>query len=88
MKWKISEELRGGSRHLYLVREIRLGKVPGLKVGNSRECSGATLDPRGGCPVEGRRNICMEGGVTHSGLAVVNPLLRVSGRTDYPNCEP
>ena len=32
----------------YLVREIRSRKVPGLKVGNSWECPGATPhDPRG-----------------------------------------
>ena len=33
----------------YLVREIRPREVPGLKVGNSRECPGATpTTPRGG----------------------------------------
>ena len=33
----------------YLVREIRPREVPGLKVGNSQECPGATpTTPRGG----------------------------------------
>ena len=42
------------------VREIRPREVPGLKVGNSRECPGATpTTPRGGGPAEGYRSICM-----------------------------
>ena len=48
----------------YLLREIRPREVPGLKVGNSRECPGSVPerphDPKGGGgPVEGCRSICM-----------------------------
>ena len=32
----------------YMVREIRPWKVPGLEVGNSRECPEATPRPQGG----------------------------------------
>ena len=38
-------------------------------------------------PTEGYRSICMEGGVSHSGSTVVNPLPGVSGRTTNSNCE-
>ena len=54
--------------------EIRPQKSSDYKSGVFRECSRATPHvPRGG-PVEGCRSICMEGGVSHSGLTIVNLL--------------
>ena len=49
--------------------------------------SWSTPDPRGGL-VEGCRSICMEGGVTHFGFAVVNPLPGVNERTANSNNKP
>ena len=69
-----------------MVGEIRPLKVMGLKIGNSLECPGATLDPKGGS-TKRCKSICMEGGVTHSGSTVVNFLLGVSGQIANPNDE-
>ena len=63
-------------------------RSPGTK---SREFPGVSQsdphDPRRG-PTEGCKSICMEGGISHFGSAVVNPLPRVSRRTANPNCKP
>ena len=40
-----------------------------------------------GGPAEGCRSIYMEGGVSHSGLDVMNPLPGVNGRIANLNCE-
>ena len=69
------------------LKEIRPREIPRLKVGNSKECPGVTLDPKGG-PAKGCRSICIEGGVTHSGSPVVNFLPGVCERTTNPNEEP
>ena len=37
-------------------------------------------DPKGGDPAKGSRSICMEGGVSHSGLIAVDPLLGITGK--------
>ena len=46
------------------------------------------MTQKGGGHVEGYRTICMEGGVSHSGSAVVNSLPEASGQTANPNWEP
>ena len=76
----------------HLIREIQPRKILGLKVGNSRECPGSVPErpprPKGGGLAKGCRSICMEGGVSHSGSAVMNPLPGVGGRAANSNYEP
>ena len=60
-------------------------EVIGLKVGNSRECPRNVperpLRPKGGRgPAKGCRSTCMEGGVSHSGSAIVDPFQELAGK--------
>ena len=67
--------------------KISEGLGGGSRYGVSQECPKETPTIQGGGAVEGRRRIFLEGGVSHSGSAVVNLLPGVSGQIANPNCE-
>ena len=69
------------------IREIRPQKSPKTKSRDFMGMSWSNPYPTGD-HAKGRKSICMEGGLTHSGLAIVNPLSGVSEQTTNPINEP